>query len=419
MCRRRIRVPETWYGDHLAAVGAARVGERRVQEFFAKYGVALTRRFIRDWFDYSERITIKAIGQYASGTVSCEVRHDPVEPVLPEGLLVRATYTLDAEAGLITVDQRDNPDCLDAGMNLTEATAFMGTAQGIFNCLGEVPYNSGTLRRIRILLRDGCCVGIPRHPHSCSCGTAPMVDLLVNMAQYAMAQLGDGGMSEGNWSNSGGAATISGYDRRRDQKFVDQIFLMGGGGPATRMSDGMAYYLIPPGAGLLYRDSVEINEQRFPFLIRCMRTIPDSCGAGTHRGGPGTELIYGPRFDAMGAINITNGQVSVPRGVRGGGNGSLGGNEVWRRDGTREVMPAFMRLTMQPGDMLRALDQGGGGFGPPTRRDPQRVLRDVEDQLISLDSALSIYGVIFTGTLDDDTLAVDAAATEAERARRP
>ena len=31
MCRRRIRVPEVWYGDYLAAMGAARIGERRLK----------------------------------------------------------------------------------------------------------------------------------------------------------------------------------------------------------------------------------------------------------------------------------------------------------------------------------------------------------------------------------------------------
>ncbi len=43
MCRRRIRVPEVWYGDYLAAVGAARIGERRLQDVIARYGVARIR----------------------------------------------------------------------------------------------------------------------------------------------------------------------------------------------------------------------------------------------------------------------------------------------------------------------------------------------------------------------------------------
>jgi N-methylhydantoinase B len=411
MCMRRIRVPEIWYGDYLASSGAARVGEKRLKEFVAKYGVARMNEFIQAWFDYSERVTIDAIRKYKSGTVTCTVRHDPVVPVLPDGLEIKATYTIDAEAGVITVDQRDNPDCLDAGLNLTEATAFMGTAQGLLNCLEDVPYNSGSLRRLNILLRTDCCVGIPVHPHSASCATAPTVDLLVNMAQFAMAQLGEGGMAEGNWSNSAGASSLSGNDPRKNRDFVDQMFLMGGGGPATNVSDGMAYYLISPGAGLLYRDSVEVNEQRFPFKVEYLRTVTDSAGPGEYRGGPATEIEFGPRFAPMTGINITNGQKTVPRGVRGGGDAKTGLNQVTRADGTKEKQPAFMQAHLKVGDKVLGLDQGGGGFGNPKKRDPARVLRDVEDGFVSLAAARDVYGVAFTGSVEDDDLAVDAVAT--------
>jgi N-methylhydantoinase B len=415
MCRRRIRVPDIWYGDYLAASGAARVGERRLKDFFSKHGRKTVEAFVTAWFDYSERLTIDAIRRYPSGSVTCRVRHDPVDPVLPEGLEIQATYTIDAEAGTITVDQRDNPDCLDAGLNLTEATAYMGTAQGLLNCLEDVPYNSGSLRRLNILLREDCCVGIPVHPHSCSCATAPTVDLLVNMAQYAMAQLGEGGMAEGNWANSAGAGSLSGHDPRKGRDFVDQMFLMGGGGPATNVSDGMAYYLIPPGAGLLYRDSVEVNEQRFPILVDFLRTRQDTAGAGTFRGGPATEVQYGPRFCDMTAINITSGRFTVPRGVRGGHDAGVGGNYVVRADGVREQQPAFMQAVLRPGEKVLGVDQGGGGFGDPRKRDPQRVLRDVEDGFVSFEAARRVYGIAFSGSVETDSLAVDEEASAALR----
>lgn len=416
MCRRRIRVPETWYGDHLAAVGAARVGERRLKEFFDHYGQDRVGEFVDQWFDYSERITREAIRSgYESGSVTVQAVHDPVAGVLPDGVTFTATYTIDAEAGSIVVDQTDNPDCLDAGLNLTEATATMGTMQGIFNCLKDVPLNSGTLRCVTVELRENCCFGIPEHPHSCSCATAPTVDLLVNAAQYAFAQLGDG-MAEGNWSNSAGAGVVSGTDPRHgDRPFVEQVFLMGGGGPGTPTSDGMVYYLIPPGAGLLYRDSVEIDEQRIPFLIRSMRVLPDSAGAGRFRGGPATELVYGPRLNTMTVINITNGHIQVPRGVHGGKGSAVGANIVERPGDEPQHQPAFMQATLRPGDVIRAIDQGGGGYGDPFERDPARVLRDVEERFVSLEGARRDYGVVLTGSIEDDSLQVDEAATRALR----
>ena len=61
MCRRRIRVPEQWYGDYLATVGAARIGERRLVGLVERYGKDTIKLFIEDWFAYSERRMIEAI----------------------------------------------------------------------------------------------------------------------------------------------------------------------------------------------------------------------------------------------------------------------------------------------------------------------------------------------------------------------
>jgi N-methylhydantoinase B/oxoprolinase/acetone carboxylase alpha subunit len=57
----------------------------------------------------------------------------------------------------------------------------------------------------------------------------------------------------------------------------------------------------------------------------------------------------------------------------------------------------------------------GGGYGDPLTRDPARVLTDVLEGYESINKARDIYGVIFIGKIDDDTLAVDSAATIARR----
>ena len=46
MCRRRIRVPDQWYGDYLAMLGAARIGEARLEELCGKYGAETLAEFI-------------------------------------------------------------------------------------------------------------------------------------------------------------------------------------------------------------------------------------------------------------------------------------------------------------------------------------------------------------------------------------
>src|SRR5690606_29438388 len=86
MCRSRIRVPDQWYGDYLAAVGAARVGERRLKELVDRYGKDQVKAFIREWFDYSERRMVSAVRKLPSRSLVRAGRHDPIRPMLPEGI---------------------------------------------------------------------------------------------------------------------------------------------------------------------------------------------------------------------------------------------------------------------------------------------------------------------------------------------
>lgn len=242
MCRKRIRIPDQWHGDYLAAIGACRIGERRLKEFVQKFGKDKVRRFVQAWFDYSEKRAETAIRKLPSGTLVHAGRLDPLPPFLPESLEIKVTVTIDAEAGRIGVDLRDNPDCVDSGINQTEATAVANAITGVFNCLEwDIPHNSGSFRRVDVLLRENCVVGIPRFPHSCSTATTLLADVIVNVTQSAFAQIGDGfGLAEGNYCNSAGASVVSGNDwRRGGAPYVNQIFLMGGGGPASPRSDGM------------------------------------------------------------------------------------------------------------------------------------------------------------------------------------
>jgi N-methylhydantoinase B len=65
---------------------------------------------------------------------------------------------------------------------------------------------------------------------------------------------------------------------------------------------------------------------------------------------------------------------------------------------------------------IRGRDSSGGGYGDPLTRDPARVLHDVLEGYESLGKAREVYGVVFTGNIEDDSLAVDKTATAARRA---
>ena len=79
------------------------------------------------------------------------------------------------------------------------------------------------------------------------------------------------------------------------------------------------------------------------------------------------------------------------------------------------MLPNFVRLTLRPGERLRALEGAGAGYGAPLSRDPHRVLHDVEEGWETHDRARDIYGVVLSAPAAGAPLAVDEAATRARR----
>ncbi len=419
MCRRRIRVPDQWHGDFLAALGAARTGERRLHEVFAKYGAETIARFKREWLEYSERRMRHVIRELPAARLEHEAAHDPMPPILPEGVPLRVKIDVDPEAEEIRVDLRDNIDCMPNGLNLSEACAVNNAVTGIFNCLpSDVPRNAGSFRRIHVLLRENSAVGIPRFPHSCSVATTNVADRLVNVVQSAFAKLGEGhGLAEGGIGMGAATSVISGNDARHGgEPFVNQLILGNNGGPGGRDADGWLTYALPVVAGLMYRDSVEVVEQKYPIHVRSVRVTSGLGGAGRHRGAPPLEVVYGPRFDPMTIVFASDGQRHPPRGALGGHDGNRG--ETWKIDraGAETRLGNVGQVIVEKGELLRSVDTGGGGYGPPEDREPERVLEDVREGWETQERAESIYRVVIVETANGE-LAIDAAATA--RQRRP
>lgn len=415
MCQVRIRVPEQWYGDYLATLGAARIAERRVQDLVAKHGVETVTEFVEEWFAYSERLTASVIAEMPAGSMSGSITHDPFPGTDLKGLELAAEVVVKPDKGKIVIDLRNNPDNQQNGLNLTKATATAAALAGALSALPQdIPSNAGTFRRFEVLLREGCVVGVPTFPYSCSSATTNLADRVVSLVGSAFAQLGDDfGVAEGSVGQAPGKAVISGTDERTGRPYVNQIIVGGTGGPATPFVDGWPTYQRPVADALLYHDSVEIDEQRYPILITERALIPDTGGAGRQRGGLATRVVLEPRFGTVTFTYALEGQLNPPRGVREGGAGTA--SSAWIEnlvDGEKSEAPAIASLDLVPGQRIISVTTGGGGFGDPLDRDPALVLDDLLEGRISAGAARDTYGVI---VIDDE---VDAAATERERATR-
>jgi N-methylhydantoinase B len=417
MCRRRIRVPDQWYGDYLAMVGAARIGETRLKELVTKYGLDTIKQFVEEWFDYSERRVAYVISQMPKGTIIGHGRHDPFGP-LPEGIPINVKVSIDPAAGMIEIDLTDNIDCVPAGVNESRTCAMNNVMTGVFNSIDpDIPHNAGTFRRINVRLRENCVVGIPRFPHSCSVATTNVGERLVVTTQKAFADAWDGfGLAEGACGIGPGFAVVSGIDwRKNDEPYVNQKFLGSQGGPAGPEVDGWITYGNSVTNGLMFRDSVEIDEQKYPIRVTEIRVRPDSEGAGRRRGAPGFRVAYGPKHDEMRAFYVTDGCHFPPRGVRDGGDAAASLPFKVTTNGQEEELPPIASTDLHAGELLLHLLSGGGGYGDPLQREVERVRQDILSEFVTFERARDVYGVVFANTELSDALAVDTDATNRHR----
>jgi N-methylhydantoinase B len=413
MARLRIRVPDLWYGDFLALLGAARIGERRLLELIRESGAGTLERYARDWFDYSEQRMVAAIRRMPAGSVVREGRHDPVAG-MPEGIPVKVTVTVDPDEAQIEVDLRDNLDCQPCGLNLTEATARTAAMMGVFTGLGAVvPPNAGSFRPLRVHLRENCVVGIPRHPTSCSAATTDLSELTASLVALALGDLGEGlGLAQIGRAQPASMAVISGVDPRSGERFVNQLILAVTGGAGAPHADGWLTILGIGAAGFLFRDSVEIDEMKYPIVVHEQRIVPDSEGAGRHRGSPGAYVEFGPIDGcALDVVYLSDGTYNPSVGVRGGLSGGKASQRKCGLDGRlSDELGSYATVRLQPGETLVGQTCGGGGYGSPHERDPQRVLADVREGWISQGRAFDVYGV----RIGDDG-EVDEEATASRR----
>lgn len=398
MCEMRIRVPEQWKGDFLAMIGSARIGEREVLALGKEVGWDKLEVFCDQWFDYSESRMAARLAQVPAGTASASSTHDPIPGTPPEGVKINATVTAQPSEGRIEIDLTQNIDALPCGLNLSEACTRSAVLIAVFNGIGgDIPRNAGSFRRVGIKLREGAIAGIPRHPTSCSVSTTNVADRVTHAVALSIAQLGDGfGTAEFGAFLPPSSAVVSGTDPRTGQPFVNQIFLGCTTGGATPAEDCWLTYLHVGNGGMCFIDSVELDELYQPLIVTDRRIIRDTEGAGWHIGAPSLQVEFGPLGGEVDVAYVSDGRLNPPRGARGGGGG--GHADQFRRkvDGSTEQLEAATTVTLAPGETIISICCGGGGYGDPKTRSPDRVCQDVIDGWVSPERARAIYGVAIT-----------------------
>ena len=414
MAELRIRLSDQWRGDLLAAIGAARIGELEIKSLASEVGWDRLSDFADHWLAYSERRMEEAIRKLKGGRASTVSVHDHFPGTPEEGIAVKAHVSIDAEAGYIEIDLTDCPDNVACGLNLTEATSRSAALVGVFNSIDHrIPKNAGSIERVRINLREGAVVGIPRHPCSTSLATTNVADHCINAVQRAIAEISPGaGMGDIGYGLAPTVASVSGVDPRNSKPFVNMMFLGHTAGAGSFSGDCWLTLLHAGGGGLCNIDSVEVSELYHPVHIHSRTIVPDTEGAGRYRGAPALRVEFGTAGDAkMDLFFASDGTDNPPIGTQGGGGAAPAEQHLRLPDGTLKPLDKVSRVPLSRGYSVIGQAQGGGGYGPPTERDADQVAHDVAEKWITAQRAFDVYGVVLVANGQ-----VDRAGTDARRA---
>ncbi|WP_213881663.1 hydantoinase B/oxoprolinase family protein [Pseudomonas sp. dw_358] len=394
-----VRAPEQNRGDIQAQIGMLMTGERRVREMIAHFGLATFESGMHALLDYAEqqaRTLVRAMpdGEYFFAEYADE---DSVN-----GKPLRVALNLCIQGDSLVLDYTGSDPQLASSLNIPtggherHALMLVGLNYVLYTLSPDILLNAGVYRMVRCILPPGSVVNAQA---PAAVGMRSLTCKLTHMLTFgAFSQALPDRLPA---CSAGGLAIMNVKTLGRDgRQIMASIGPVGGGAGGMADSDGTD----ASGANnaFLRNTPVEINEAEVPILIRRYCLAPGSGGAGKYRGGLGLVMEF-QVFSPGSLVTARNRDRSrfASWGVLGG---NAGANALFTRNpdtDKAEVLGNTDLVNCAPGDVIRLVGAGAGGYGDPFERAPERVLRDVRCGYVSLPQAREDYGVaIVDGQVD-------------------
>lgn len=392
--------------DIRAQIGGCTVGERAFGELLARFGRPRLLALIERLFDSTEAMVRKEIAAIPDGTYRGEswAFYDGVT----DGTRMRIALAVTVAGDTVTFDFTGSSPQTPGFVNAPAAATASALLLSFLMLINpDIPHNAGIVRPIRIVNPEGSFLNA-RFPAATTFGnsiTGPTSDAVFRAFAPVLPERVTAG-----WNRFLGFA-VSGHDPRHDRPYVDILFLsLKGGSGAVSGADGYDHIgLINCAGGILAQD-YEMFEIHNPYRLLRHEYWPDSAGAGRWRGGLGVLTEFVIDGESTTGVAFGDGVEDEARafGCFGGLAGTANAIRLQLPDGcervarTKEIVRDIPR-----GTVFRQWAGGGGGYGPAHERPVERVLADVTDGLVSVESAREVYRVV----IDTATNTVDADAT--------
>ena len=404
---RNTRQPTEVLGDLRAQIAACKIGADGLTRIVQRYGSAQARAYMDELQRVSEQLMRAAVSAITDGVYSFR---DYIAGFgeHPDPLPITARVEVSGEE--LTIDlsaPQQVPAALNCPVGLVFAACYCAIRQVIET---DLPNCEGYMRPITINAPEGTIVN-PVLP--ASCGARGVVGYRVYDA--VMGALAQAVPDKVPAPGEGGPTLVAFGGWHGGRQFVLTEVMVGNWG-ARADRDGPEGISNP--LANLSNQPIEMIEADFPLQILRYGLVPDSGGAGRHRGGLAFARDY--------RLLARNARMSIrsdrrdhpPHGLAGAGVGMPSTFVVNPGTPQERLLPAMPMeaIELREGDVVHHASAGGGGMGDPLTRDPNAVLADVLDGKVSVAAALRFYGVVVgDGSIDVEL----TAAARAEAAAAP
>ena len=396
----QIRSKSETAGDFRAQMAANHTGSRRLAELVEREGLETVQAYMEELLAYTRNRMEAEIGRLPRGVFRAEGVVDN-DGFSDRPVRLQAAISIDEEGVLFDLSGSDPQR--RAPVNSTYAQTFAACAY-VLKCLTDpdVPVNEGFYRLVRLVAPAGTVVNA-RAPAPVVGGWETQVRLS-DVLLKALAGVMPGRVPAGTKAMMCQVG-FGGTDPRTNELYAYYETVAGGYG-GRRGRDG-------PDAVQCHGQNtenapIEEIELNYPVRVTRYELIDDSGGPGRWRGGLGLRRDYSFPGHEVSFTILADRDRWGPWGLEGGRSGRRARYVLQEEDGSERELGSKTTLQLEPGQVVSYRTCGGGGFGPPGRRDPALVGRDVQQGKVSPESARTHYRV-----------AVDAEGrVDPERTRR-
>ncbi len=391
-----IRYPESSMGDLRSQLAACRLAERRLEEMLRRYGREVVKEAIKQIFAETEKKCRAVVQKMKEGTYEAEslFAGHPLDEGKP--LYIKAVVTI--KGSDMTIDLTQCSQQRRAPINARTLAGARVAYKAITTPLE--PVNEGSFQALTVLIQEGNFM-MARYPVPMS-DWSRAIPTVVDVILRALAPSMPDRIPAGHLGVLGvGGVVFFGNDPKTGKRFVTQS-IEGGGWGGRPWEDGESAS-VSICQGDVRNAPIEKMELKWPLLIVSRKLRQDSAGPGKYRGGLGMEITARNLVEGYWNVSGDTGRKKYPPWGLWGGKPAVPSDGLLRLPGEADFKGVnAVRRWVPANTEAKFVSAGGGGWGDPLDRSPEKVHWDVINGYISVKAAHDEYGVVLNQDVQID-----------------